>query len=88
MKQIAAAAVQTADRASDTVDAHASSHALSTAHSVLQCGVATAALAAAVQMSSQLCAVALPNYYALFSAQPTINICQSRTPTMCVTATY
>jgi len=64
-KQTVAAAAETVDRASDTVDVHASSHVLSAVHSALRCAVVSKVLAAAAPMFFQRCAVARLNYYAL-----------------------
>jgi len=69
-KQPVAGAVQTADRASDTVDAHALDHALSAGHFAL----CSAVPAAVVQTSSRLCVVALPSCSSPSSMQPAVNV--------------
>ena len=70
VKCTAAAAVHTADRASDTADEQASSHVLSAARSALHCAAVSAARPAAAWKSCQPPAVALSNDCAQFSAQP------------------
>ena len=65
-KETVAAAVHIADRAVDTADARALSHALSAARSVLHCAAVSAALAVAARTFSRRCADVRLNYSALF----------------------